>query len=104
VQKLSINFGIVCASNMTSLIWKFLCGCRFACSLLRQGMKQIIISSDTPETKSLEKMEDKSAADAVNDSDPKLLSTDTGCHLACHEMIACSLGCYFLNTTRRCHV
>ncbi|XP_014509126.1 phospholipid-transporting ATPase 10-like [Vigna radiata var. radiata] len=37
----------------------------FACSLLRQGMKQIIISSDTPEIKSLEKMEDKAAADAA---------------------------------------
>ncbi|XP_054806514.1 putative phospholipid-transporting ATPase 9 isoform X2 [Prosopis cineraria] len=34
----------------------------FACSLLRQGMKQIIISSDTSEIKSLEKTEDKSAA------------------------------------------
>lgn len=33
----------------------------FACSLLRQGMKQIIISSDTPENKALEKMEDKAA-------------------------------------------
>jgi phospholipid-translocating ATPase len=37
----------------------------FACSLLRQGMKQIIINSDTPENKSLEKMEDKSAAEAA---------------------------------------
>ncbi|XP_057415558.1 putative phospholipid-transporting ATPase 9 [Lotus japonicus] len=37
----------------------------FACSLLRQGMRQIIISSDTPEHKSLEKMEDKSAAEAA---------------------------------------
>ncbi|CAJ1944306.1 unnamed protein product [Sphenostylis stenocarpa] len=37
----------------------------YACSLLRQGMKQIIISSDTPENKSLEKMEDKSAAEAA---------------------------------------
>ncbi|TKY73249.1 putative phospholipid-transporting ATPase 9 [Spatholobus suberectus] len=37
----------------------------FACSLLRQGMKQIIISSDTPETKSLEKVEDKSVAEAA---------------------------------------
>ncbi|CAJ1975388.1 unnamed protein product [Sphenostylis stenocarpa] len=37
----------------------------FACSLLRQGMKQIIISSDTPEIKSLEKVEDKSAAAAA---------------------------------------
>ncbi|KAL1373119.1 hypothetical protein HN51_003131 [Arachis hypogaea] len=37
----------------------------FACSLLRQGMTQIIISSDTPETKSLEKMEDKTASDAA---------------------------------------
>lgn len=55
---------------MRSLIWKFLCGCRFSCSLLRQGMKQIIISSDTPENKALEKMEDKSAADVVNNSDP----------------------------------
>ncbi|KAF7838593.1 putative phospholipid-transporting ATPase 9 [Senna tora] len=34
----------------------------FACSLLRQGMKQIIISSDTPEIKSLEKADDKSAS------------------------------------------
>ncbi|XP_015945766.1 putative phospholipid-transporting ATPase 9 [Arachis duranensis] len=37
----------------------------YACSLLRQGMKQIIISSDTPEAKSLEKAEDKSAADTA---------------------------------------
>ncbi|KAJ1394716.1 P-type ATPase [Sesbania bispinosa] len=37
----------------------------FACSLLRQGMKQIIITSETPENKSLEKMEDKSAAEAA---------------------------------------
>ncbi|GMN57961.1 hypothetical protein TIFTF001_027063 [Ficus carica] len=34
----------------------------FACSLLRQEMKQIIISSETPEAKALEKGEDKSAA------------------------------------------
>uniref|UniRef100_A0A0A0LVP6 Phospholipid-transporting ATPase n=1 Tax=Cucumis sativus TaxID=3659 RepID=A0A0A0LVP6_CUCSA len=36
----------------------------FACSLLRQGMKQIIISSETPEGKALDKVEDdhKSAA------------------------------------------
>ncbi|KAB1212724.1 putative phospholipid-transporting ATPase 9 [Morella rubra] len=33
----------------------------FACSLLRQGMKQIVISSETPEVKALEKDEDKSA-------------------------------------------
>ncbi|KAK7265044.1 hypothetical protein RJT34_32660 [Clitoria ternatea] len=37
----------------------------FACSLLRQGMKQIIINLDTPEIKSMEKMEDKSAAEAA---------------------------------------
>ncbi|WVZ18018.1 hypothetical protein V8G54_005340 [Vigna mungo] len=37
----------------------------YACSLLRQGMKQIIISSDTLEIKSLEKVEDKSAAAAA---------------------------------------
>ncbi|CAK8534347.1 unnamed protein product [Lathyrus sativus] len=37
----------------------------FACRLLRQGMKQIIISSDTRETKSLEKMENKSDADVA---------------------------------------
>ncbi|XP_022137399.1 putative phospholipid-transporting ATPase 9 [Momordica charantia] len=36
----------------------------FACSLLRQGMKQIIISSETPEGKALDKVDDinKSAA------------------------------------------
>lgn len=33
---------------------------RYACSLLRQGMKQIVISSETPEAKALEKGEDKS--------------------------------------------
>ncbi|KAK9278755.1 hypothetical protein L1049_028332 [Liquidambar formosana] len=33
----------------------------FACSLLRQGMKQIVINSETPENKALEKMGDKSA-------------------------------------------
>ncbi|KAM7280288.1 hypothetical protein ACFE04_007422 [Oxalis oulophora] len=33
----------------------------FSCSLLRQGMKQIIISSETPENKALEKLADKSA-------------------------------------------
>lgn len=32
----------------------------YACSLLRQGMKQIVISSETPEAKALEKGEDKS--------------------------------------------
>ncbi|CAK8569847.1 unnamed protein product [Lathyrus sativus] len=37
----------------------------FACRLLRQEMKQIIISSDTRETKSLEKMENKSDADVA---------------------------------------
>ncbi|XP_027329392.1 putative phospholipid-transporting ATPase 9 [Abrus precatorius] len=37
----------------------------FACSLLRSGMKQIIITSDTPEIKSMEKMEDKSASEAA---------------------------------------
>lgn len=44
----------------------FFYGCRFACSLLRQGMKQVIISSETPEVKSLEKVENKSAAAEVN--------------------------------------
>ncbi|KAG6675536.1 hypothetical protein I3842_15G108300 [Carya illinoinensis] len=33
----------------------------FACSLLRQGMKQIVISSETPEIKALEKAGDSSA-------------------------------------------
>ncbi|KAL2340610.1 hypothetical protein Fmac_008550 [Flemingia macrophylla] len=37
----------------------------FACSLLRQGMKQITINSDTTETKSLEKLKDKSTAAAA---------------------------------------
>lgn len=43
-------------------IFKF---CRFACSLLRQGMKQIIINSETPGIKALEKAGDKSAVDEV---------------------------------------
>lgn len=38
---------------------------RYACSLLRQGMKQIIISSETPEAKALEKVEDKSKVATV---------------------------------------
>ncbi|KAL9684673.1 hypothetical protein QQ045_022114 [Rhodiola kirilowii] len=33
----------------------------FACSLLRQGMKQIVISSETSENKALEKLQDKAA-------------------------------------------
>ncbi|CAK8537794.1 unnamed protein product [Lathyrus sativus] len=37
----------------------------FACRLLQQEMKQIIISSDTRETKSLEKMENKFNADVA---------------------------------------
>ncbi|XP_031276824.1 putative phospholipid-transporting ATPase 9 [Pistacia vera] len=37
----------------------------FACSLLRQGMQQIVVNSDTPETKALEKSEDKSAVAAA---------------------------------------
>ncbi|KAH1131317.1 hypothetical protein J1N35_002695 [Gossypium stocksii] len=37
----------------------------FACSLLRQGMKQIIINSDTQENKALEKSGDKTAAAAA---------------------------------------
>ncbi|KAJ7978815.1 Phospholipid-transporting ATPase [Quillaja saponaria] len=41
----------------------------FACSLLRQGMKQIIISSETPGAISLEKVEDKTgAAVAIKES------------------------------------
>ncbi|KDP20064.1 hypothetical protein JCGZ_05833 [Jatropha curcas] len=38
----------------------------FACSLLRQGMKQIIISSETSENRALQKMEDKDAAAAAS--------------------------------------
>ncbi|KAF2298854.1 hypothetical protein GH714_028338 [Hevea brasiliensis] len=38
----------------------------FACSLLRQGMKQVIISSEAPENKGLQKMEDKAAAAAAS--------------------------------------
>ncbi|XP_031404839.1 putative phospholipid-transporting ATPase 9 isoform X2 [Punica granatum] len=37
----------------------------FACSLLRQGMKQIIINSETSEVKAMEKAEDQSAIDAA---------------------------------------
>ncbi|XP_004299251.1 PREDICTED: putative phospholipid-transporting ATPase 9 [Fragaria vesca subsp. vesca] len=41
----------------------------YACSLLRQGMKQIIISSETSEAKALEKVEDKSkVATALKES------------------------------------
>lgn len=43
-------------------VFKF---CRFACSLLRQGMKQIIINSETAAIKALEKAGDKSAVDVV---------------------------------------
>ena len=39
--------------------------CRFACSLLRQGMKQIIIHSETSAIRALEKAGDKSAVDVV---------------------------------------
>ena len=35
--------------------------CSFACSLLRQGMKQIIINLDTPEILALEKAGEKTA-------------------------------------------
>ncbi|KAE8125008.1 hypothetical protein FH972_019846 [Carpinus fangiana] len=37
----------------------------FACSLLRQGMKQIVISSEVPEIKALEKAGDESAVTAA---------------------------------------
>ncbi|ONI09045.1 hypothetical protein PRUPE_5G214200 [Prunus persica] len=41
----------------------------YACSLLRQGMKQIVISSETPEVKALEKVDDKSmVAKALKES------------------------------------
>ncbi|CAN6714240.1 unnamed protein product [Malus baccata var. baccata] len=41
----------------------------YACSLLRQGMKQIVISSETAEAKALEKVEDKTAvAKALKES------------------------------------
>jgi hypothetical protein len=39
--------------------------CRFACSLLRQGMKQLIIQLESPEIKALEKAGDKSAIEKV---------------------------------------
>ncbi|PON62058.1 P-type ATPase, subfamily IV [Parasponia andersonii] len=57
----------------------------FACSLLRQEMKQIIISSETPEAKALEKGEDKTAAasalkaiviDQINAAKQLLTATD----------------------------
>ncbi|GMI76738.1 Aminophospholipid ATPase 9 [Hibiscus trionum] len=37
----------------------------FACSLLRQGMKQVVINSETPENKALEKAGDKTATAAA---------------------------------------
>lgn len=39
--------------------------CSFACSLLRQGMKQIIINLETPEIQALEKAGDKAAITKV---------------------------------------
>lgn len=38
----------------------------FACSLLRQGMKQIIITLDSPEIEALEKTGDKAVVAKVN--------------------------------------
>lgn len=40
--------------------------CRFACSLLRQGMKQIIINLETPEIKAFEKAGEKGSIAEVN--------------------------------------
>lgn len=40
--------------------------CSFACSLLRQGMKQIIINLESPQIQALEKAGDKAAISKVN--------------------------------------
>lgn len=42
------------------------CFFRFACSLLRQGMKQIIVKLETPDIKALERAGDKDAITKVN--------------------------------------
>lgn len=40
---------------------------RYACSLLRKGMKQIVITLDSPEIEALEKQGDKEAISKVHD-------------------------------------
>lgn len=40
--------------------------CSFACSLLRQGMKQIIITLETPEIQALERTGEKDMITKVN--------------------------------------
>lgn len=40
---------------------------RYACSLLRQEMKQIVITLDEPDIKALERQGDKEAIDKVKD-------------------------------------
>ncbi|KAH9607053.1 hypothetical protein KSS87_013828 [Heliosperma pusillum] len=59
----------------------------FACSLLRQGMKQIIINLETPEIRTLEKMGDKNAITRaskacvlkqLNDAMAQIISSEAG--------------------------
>lgn len=50
--------------------------CSFACSLLRQGMKQIIINLDFPEIQALEKAGEKAAITKVVYSEKNILCQD----------------------------
>ncbi|KAK4850540.1 hypothetical protein QYF36_007598 [Acer negundo] len=56
LAKLEIKIWVLTGDKMETTI-----NIGFACSLLRQGMQQIIINSETPENKALEKSRDKSA-------------------------------------------
>ena len=51
--------------SLIFIFFIYLLSCSFACCLLRQGMKQIVISSETPEIKALKKVGDNSAVAAV---------------------------------------
>lgn len=56
---------IMKATMETSFNFQIYGICRFACSLLRQGMKQIIITLDTPEIQAVERTGEKSAITEV---------------------------------------
>lgn len=70
--------------NFTDLKYDTFLFHRYACSLLRQGMKQIIITLDTADIITLEKGSDKAATIKVG----KLLLTTV-------TMVLCSSRCIF---------
>ena len=70
----AINIGYGCLDNEVSF-FMFVTNyfthprlgiCSFACSLLRQGMKQIIITLETPEIQALERTGEKDMITKVN--------------------------------------